>query len=202
MPSQRDWYRLIFLSYNGPQALAMLKLVRIDKTFPEMAKLSALDREAFPPEEYISPEELIKMAEGDNFDFWGLFDEERFVGFMAVMLYQDLCYLFFLAIAKELRGQGYGAQALALLLTRYPHKHQVVDMEQLEPGASNESQREIRRAFYLRNGYRPTGYGLTYLGVDYEILCVGPSFDFEAFQGLMKQIRISGFKPRYYEERR
>lgn len=121
---------------------------------------------------------------------------------MAVMLYQDLCYLFFLAIAKELRGQGYGAQALALLLTRYPHKHQVVDMEQLEPGASNESQREIRRAFYLRNGYRPTGYGLTYLGVDYEILCVGPSFDFEAFQGLMKQIRISGFKPRYYEERR
>jgi hypothetical protein len=49
MPSQRDWYRLNLLSYNGPQALAMLKLVRIDKTFPEMAKLSALDREAFPP---------------------------------------------------------------------------------------------------------------------------------------------------------
>lgn len=32
-------------------------------------KINTLAREAFPPEEYISPSELVKMAESDNFDF-------------------------------------------------------------------------------------------------------------------------------------
>lgn len=188
------------MSYNGSQALTMLRFVRIDKKFPEMAKLAALDKEAFPQEEYLSPNELMAMAEGRDFDFWGLFDGENFVGFMAVMLYQNLSYLFFLAIEKERRSKGYGAQALQLLKASYPDKQQVVDLEQPEKGALNENQWEIRRAFYLHNGYQETGHGLTYLGVNYEILCASPSFDFESFQALMRQIKIPGFKPRYYEE--
>ena len=138
----------------------MLRFVRIDKKFPEMAKLAALDKEAFPQEEYLSPNELMAMAEGRDFDFWGLFDGENFVGFMAVMLYQNLSYLFFLAIEKERRSKGYGAQALQLLKASYPDKQQVVDLEQPEKGALNENQREIRRAFYLHNGYQETGHAV------------------------------------------
>lgn len=63
-----------------------------------LARVNALAREAFPPEEYLDPGELIKMARADNFDFLALLDEAEFVGFMVVQTYEDMAYLFFLAI--------------------------------------------------------------------------------------------------------
>lgn len=161
-------------------------------------KVNALAKEAFPPEEYLAPTELVRMAGSENFDFLALLDGDAFVGFMVVMLYEDMAYLFFLAIDADSRGRGYGSRAIETLKAEYPDKIQTVDFEMLDEAAPNRKQREKRRSFYLRNGYRETGLFLSYLGVDYEVFCMGERFDTDTFKAMMKTIQVEGFDPRYF----
>lgn len=161
-------------------------------------QVNALAKEAFPPEEYLAPAELVKMARSDNFDFLALLDGEQFAGFMVVMLYGDMAYLFFLAIDKNSRGKGYGGRAIETLKAQYPDKTHTVDFEMPDDDAPNKQQREKRRSFYLRNGYRETGLFLSYLGVDYEVFCMGERFDEETFKAMLKTIQVEGFDPKYF----
>lgn len=161
-------------------------------------EVNALAREAFPPEEYLAPSLLAEMAEAEDFDFLALTDRGAFVGFMAVRTYRDLAYLFFLAIAPDRRSQGYGSRAIETLRAAYPGKKQVVDFEMPDDTAANRRQREKRRAFYLRNGYRETGLFLRYWGVTYEVFCMGEDFEPEVFQAMMETIRVEGFHPVYF----
>lgn len=162
-------------------------------------RVNALAKEAFPPEEYLAPSELVKMARSDSFDFLALLDEDTFVGFMAVMTYKSFTYLFFLAIDPDNREKGYGSRAIETLKAEYPNKTHTVDFEMLDDSSPNKAQREKRRAFYLRNGYRETGLFLSYLGVDYEVFFMGDSsFDADTFKSMMKTIQVDGFNPRYF----
>ncbi len=173
---------------------------QIGQGFADLAKVEALTKEAFPPEEYLSPHELIEMAQRGEVDFLGLYDEDSFVGFMVVSLFEDMCYLFFLAIDPNIRSKGYGGQALRLLDKLYPNRQQVVDFEMIDASACNNAQRITRKAFYMRNGYLETGKFISYRGVDYEILCRNASFDFETFKRMMLTFHIEGFDPRYFEQ--
>lgn len=160
--------------------------------------MNILAKETFPPEEYLVPAELVKMAQSDNFDFLALLDGESFVGFMVVMLYENMAYLFFLAIDESCRGKGYGSRAIETLKAKYLDKIHTVDFEMLDNSAPNKEQREKRRSFYLRNGYRETGLFLSYLGVDYEVFCIGDCFDIITFKNMMKTIQVENFNPRYF----
>lgn len=162
------------------------------------AQVNALAKEAFPPEEYLAPSELVKMARTDDFDFLALLDGETFVGFMVVKTYKSMTYLFFLAIDPTHRGRGYGSRAIETLKAEYPNMSHVVDFEMLDDTAPNREQREKRRSFYLRNGYRETGLFLTYYGVDYEVFCMGDSFAIDTFKELMKTIPVKDFHPVYF----
>lgn len=176
----------------------MLNTIDITKDFADFDKVEALAAEAFPPEEYLPPSKLVEMAEEAGFDFHALYDGATFVGFIAVRTYRRLSYLFFLAIDSSLRSGGYGSEAIKTLLELYPGKQQIVDMEMVDATAKNNDQRIKRRSFYLRNGYQPTGHFLSYLGVDYEILCMEEHFDFYAFREMMSMLQIEGFVPRYF----
>jgi len=99
-----------------------------------------------------------------------------------------------------LRSGGYGSRAIETLLKLYPNKQQIVDMEMVDESAENNEQRIKRRGFYLRNGYKPTGQFLSYLGVDYEILCMNENFDFDTFKEMMSTLKVDGFNPRYYKD--
>lgn len=175
-----------------------LNIAHITEASPFWNKVNILAKEAFPPEEYLAPSELVKMAQADNFDFLALLDGDVFVGFMVVQTYRDMAYLFFLAIGAQSRGKGYGSQAIETLRAEYPDKIHTVDFEMLDDAAPNREQRERRREFYLRNGYRETGLFLSYLGVDYEVFCMGNSFDSDTFKAMMGTIQVEGFHPRYF----
>lgn len=176
-----------------------MKVKHIRCNSVELGKVESLAKEAFPPKEYLSPGELIQMAERGEVDFWGLYDQNNLVGFMVVSLFEDMCYLFFLAIDPNIRSKGYGGQALRLLDELYPNKQQVVDFEMIDDTAPNNEQRITRKAFYMRNGYRETGKFISYRGVDYEILCRDTPFDFEKFKRMMLVFNIEGFDPKYFE---
>lgn len=160
--------------------------------------MNALAKEAFPPKEYLAPSKLVEMAKADDFDFLALTDNNSFVGFIVVSTYQNLAYLFFLAIVSTCRSKGYGSQVIKTLKTKYPNKKQVVDFEMLDDRENNYKQREKRREFYLRNGYKETGTFLTYLGVDYEVFCMDKDFEPEVFKEMMKTIQVNGFNPKYF----
>ena len=68
----------------------------------------------------------------------------------------------------------------------------------LDNTADNNKQRIKRKEFYLRNGYKETGLFLSYLGVDYEVMCMDDEFHVEEFKELMKTIQVEGFNPRYW----
>ncbi len=161
-------------------------------------EINRLAKEAFSPEEYLAPTELAKMSKSDDFDFLLLTDAEQFVGFMVVQTYPNMAYLFFLAIDENSRSKGYGSRAIETLREEYPNKIHTVDFEMLDKNASNYEQREKRRNFYLRNGYQETGLLLSYLGVDYEVFCMGDNFDINIFKAMMKNIQVDGFNPRYF----
>lgn len=173
-------------------------LKQIGKDFPDMDSLCVLAKEAFPPQEYIAPHELLKMAQSDGFDFWALYDDECFIGFMAVMTHKTMAYLFFLAIDSSLRSQGYGGAALSKLQQTYPLFQHIVDMELLDKEADNIQQRIARRNFYIRNGYKPTGQYLSYFGISYEVLCRNDRFDFTLFEELLARVPVKDFTPLFF----
>lgn len=62
------------------------------------------------------------------------------------------------------------------------------------------TERKRRKAFYLRNGYRETGLFLSYLGVDYEVMCMDEGFDEAELKALMASIQLQGFHPVYFHQ--
>ncbi len=174
--------------------------IQITQDFKELQSVETLAKEAFPPEEYLSPADLIQMAESGQVEFMAIYDQDTFVGFIVVCVFECLCYLFFLAICPELRAQGYGGKILRLLESQYPGKQQVVDFEREDSFAPNNNQRTKRKAFYMRNGYRETNKFISYRGVDYEIVCKCTDFNFEVFKRMMNTFQIEGFDPQYTEE--
>lgn len=161
-------------------------------------EINTLAKKAFPIEEYLAPKELIKMAQEDDFLFLALIDEDVFIGFMAIKIYIDFTYLFFLAIDEEYQSKGYGSKAIELIKEKYPNKKHTVDFEMITKNAKNYEQRLKRRNFYLKNGYKETNLFLSYLGVDYEVFCTDNNFDTEMFKSMMKTINVEGFNPKYF----
>lgn len=170
--------------------------ITIEKNYWD--KVNILAKEAFPPEEYLDPIELVKMSKDKDFDYLALLDDKTFVGYMAIQIYKDLVYLFFLAIDPQYRGKSYGSKAIETMKQVYPNKTYVVDLEKLDESASNNDQRLKRRSFYLKNGYKETGLYLSYLNVDYEVLYIGNSFNPELFKELMRNIKVREFNPKYF----
>lgn len=96
-----------------------LQTIRITRDFKDLNKVCQLAKTAFPPEEYLSPDIMIAMQEEGNFDFFALYDEDTFVGYISMKLYKQFTYLFFFAIEEEYRDRGYGSEALRFLKENY-----------------------------------------------------------------------------------
>lgn len=125
------------------------------------------------------------MAQQDGLFFYAIYDRLAFVGFMVVMIHKTMVYLFFLAIDLSQRSYGYGSHILKDMRNLYPSFQYVVDMEMIDKEAKNNPQRISKRNFYIRNGYKPIRYFISYFDVSYEILCYGRNFDFELFRKLI-----------------
>lgn len=179
-----------------------MKLEKVIKNCRYWNEINDLAVEAFPPEEYLAPNKLLEMSKEEYFDFYYIEDNNKFIGFAVIQTYKNLSYLFFLAIVKEYRSKGYGGKALKLIKETYPNKIQVVDFEMVDINSTNYPQRIKRRKFYLKNGYRETGFFLSYLGVDYEVFCgLNDSFDEDSFKELMTHINVEKFNPKYFRKK-
>ncbi|MGM0147832.1 hypothetical protein IGJ77_001604 [Enterococcus sp. AZ147] len=130
---------------------------------------------------------LLKRSKREGIDFIAYYDEEKFIGLAYLITFENLTYLWYLAVVQDLRSQGYGAQVLSHIKENYPDNCIVLNLEAENPAASNNEQRKIRKAFYLRNGYRPDHHIVKMGGEKLEILFTNGVFEIENYQKIFKR---------------
>ena len=136
--------------------------------------LRALYEGAFPDEERIPWDDLLRLVREMPLEFAEYRDGEELLGLTIVYPRTRLSWFWYFAVPKEKRGRGIGQRILSAFLARYEGRSVVLDMEDpAQPGAPNPEQRRRRRDFYLRNGFRETGVGRTYGPVAMTILLRG-----------------------------
>lgn len=176
-----------------------MRTENITAGFADMEKFKKLNTEAFPKQERVPVKNFLKMAEEGLIELIAVYDGEIFVGFCSVMADAPTAYLCYFAVENSLRRRGYGGRILNLLREKYAGCQVVLDLELVDSSAPNNEQRITRRNFYLRNGFYPTGYGMAYFGMEFELLCGSPNFDMEDFMRVIDKLKAKNFRPRVFE---
>lgn len=178
----------------------MLHIEKVHSKSPDLSALLDLYLEAFPSNERIPMALLLQKAKKDFVDFVAFYEEKNFVGFAYLITYQDLTFIYYLAVDPAQRSKGYGQAALAQIAERYPHHRLVLNIEEPDPEADNYEQRVKRKQFYLSNGYRNADYRLIHAKDRYEVLAKGEApipYEFlQLFKRFIGPLMYIFFKPR------
>ena len=147
-----------------------IRLRKICADDHEITALAEINREAFPKEERAPLDGLLQTVA----EIVGIFRGGMPCGFFALRSYRKIRYLAFFAVRQDLRDQGIGREALALLKESCAGHVLVTECEAPYPEAESGDIRHRRKRFYLRSGFRETGWFSRYDGTEFEILCTGP----------------------------
>ena len=128
---------------------------------------------AFPKEEQIPWKDLMRLMKTMSLDFTVYYEDGNLVGLTIVYPRKQFNWFWYFAVPEELRGQGIGQRILTQLIEKYGGRSNILDMESPEQVCENSEQRKRRHAFYLRNGFRDTGVGKSFKGIDYTIMMIG-----------------------------
>lgn len=163
--------------------------MRIEKTkltSPDFAKIQATYYEAFPKVEKLPMWFMKMMVLRGRAEFVSIYDGIKWVGFMFTILDAQTAYIFFLAIGKDYRSQGYGSRFLDLAKRRYIQRKLGLSAERPLPWAPNNEQRQRRQAFYARNGFEKAGFYTQEAGDEcYDFLTVEADFPAQDYVKLM-----------------
>jgi len=174
-----------------------MELRLIHNDFNDMARLFDIYDEAFPEGERIPNEEFMTVVQGYGCTPWAIYDDGNMVGLTCVMHNEEhkMGYLWYFAIAANCRNRGYGGRALQLLKDKYSGSQLVLDMERLYPDADNYGQRVRRLHFYERNGFERAYVGMSYLGMDFELMCDKAPLRLDDFKAVITKVANSLFHP-------
>lgn len=124
-----------------------MELLRLTSlTDPLYSEAIELYNEAFPEEERRPAHEQARVMTKDDYHFEVILTDRGFVGIMLYWECGDLIFLEHFAILPELRGRGYGADALELFKSR----GKAILLE-IEPPVNALTER--RYGFYRRCGF-------------------------------------------------
>lgn len=152
-----------------------MKEIRITAVDANDKQLRGLYETAFPVDEQIPWDDLMRLIGEMSLDFTAYYDGEEFIGFTIVYPRKAFNWFWYFAVCEEWRGQGYGQQILNQLMERYKGQSCVLDMESPEQQpCDNIEQRKRRRNFYLRNGFRDTHVYRTYSDITMTVMMIGP----------------------------
>lgn len=167
-----------------------MKLVELRPDTPEFEAVLRINAEAFPDNERLDLDAIIRKQPSNGKHFLGIMDDEGVLrGFFMIIMTEDCAYICYFAVDPACRGAGIGSKALALLFEYCGARQVVVDFEALDESAPNNEQRKRRRAFYLRNGFFPTGYFQYYMDCEFEIFSNFETYDRPAYERLIEGIK-------------
>lgn len=179
-----------------------MNLKKIDRHSEDVPLLEKLNNQAFPENERISIDNMFSFSETNGTDVIGIYNNDKFSGFIITMKFRKCVYICYLAVCPEKRSQGIGGQTLKILKEYYPDCQIVVDFEAPDENSSNNVQRIRRRNFYYRNGFFETGYYQFYMETEFEIACSEPDFNKAEFESLIAEIskKAPDFNPKLYNK--
>ena len=129
-----------------------------------------LYKQAFPLNERAPFFIINRLAHTGRAKWFVISERDTFVGMAYCVLYKDIVYVFYLAIAKELRGQGYGSRILAAIRKRYADKRIILMAEESTDAYEDVEDRLKRKQFYYANGLLELNYKVDEFGVVYDML--------------------------------
>ena len=148
----------------------MLQTKQVTKKMDDFQLVHDLYMTAFPPKEREPLSILLGRAKQGAARFEAYYDDGVFVGLSSVTTQGDLSYVQYLAVVAAGRSKGYGGQILSHIKDTHPHNRIFLNMEVEDETADNAEQRKKRRAFYLKNGYAPTGLNMSIAGNMLEVV--------------------------------
>ena len=147
------------IAYQGEKEYQNLVVPLYESAFP-------IDER--PPTKYFFAS--LKKKENSLFLY---FDDDSFIGFAFITLYQDVCYLFFLAVSPTKRHQGYGGQILEDIKKTYQKYVILIAYEEVNPQYPNYVERVRREQFYLKHGFKNNQMKTNEFGVVYQTVFIG-----------------------------
>ncbi len=148
-------------------------------------KIKRLYKTAFPREERAPFFFIKRKAKAEKADMLVAKDGDEFVGFLYLVRYLDMVYLFYFAIDDSKRGMGYGSRLLKLLQDSYPGKRIFLAREQLDVNAANYAQRVKRHEFYLHSGFTDFSCKIKEASVIYDVMGIGKDVLAEEYDALI-----------------
>lgn len=162
-----------------------LKVIKLSVDSKDRTYFEQVNEEAFPDSERLDFDEIFQFASKTDTDVLGIYDTETPIGFAVILKNTECGYIYFLAIDKELRSQGYGGATIQKLMEIYPERQLVLDFEEIDESAENNAQRVRRKNFYLKNGFYETGYCTMLYDEYFEVVCSEAELRKTALQELL-----------------
>ena len=138
--------------------------------------------DSFPKNERMPFPMMVAMSKLWNTDFWAFYDKDTLCGFIYLTHNRKIVFVMFLAVDKTIRSNGYGSAILQEIQYKYPDKKIIISIEPCDKNTPDIELRVRRKDFYLRNGYRETGYRMKLNGVVQEIIIRNGEFDKKQFR--------------------
>lgn len=164
--------------------LTFKEISRKDKDYKSLKELYI---KAFPKAERMPFWYMARQARRDDIALLGIYDEDRLIGMTYIMVWRDIVYIQYLAVAKNQRGKGYGSRILSDLKERYKDCRFVLEIEEVIKEAPNYKDRQKRQEFYEKNGFYEPGYLLTE-GIRYWFMVVG-EFNADEYLSMIRDFR-------------
>ena len=153
-------------------------------------QIKQLYQTAFPEEEQIPWDDLLRLIGEMRLDFTAYYEED-FIGFTIVYPRPSFSWFWYFAVREDLRGKGYGQQILPLVVGKYRGQSLVMDIESTrQESADNKEIRRRRQDFYLRNGFCETNLFRGWSGIEYTILQMGTgTFTMQSWDDIVAELR-------------
>lgn len=138
-----------------------------------------LNSEVFPSNELVAPINLSNniYANDENLSIFSFYNDNEFVGYAAIYSYENISYLAFLAVCVKYQGRGFGGLILEILKSNF--NSIVLEIESLDPKATDYLQRVKRSKFYNNHGFKDSGHKISYCKMTYSIYS---NFEFDSKQ--------------------
>lgn len=161
--------------------------IRVKKVRLNSTDIKRIYFEAFPKKERMPFPMMVAMSKLWNTQFFSFYDGDVPCGFIYLASIGKIVFVMFFAVDKALRSKGYGSAILKDIKNKYPEKKIIVSIEPYEKDAPDIELRTRRKDFYMRNGYKETGYMMKLNGVVQEIIISNGTFvkrEFRSFFAL------------------
>ena len=155
----------------------------------EEKDISVLFLEAFPEDERPPLFVFLNSLKKKEITMLTFYDGETFIGFACLAMYQDVCCIFFLAVSRPYRHQGYGGQMLEIIKRDYKDYVLMLGFEEVNPKYQNYEERVSRKAFYNHHGFIDNKMKTNEYGVIYETAYIGShSVSFASYFEIFKLV--------------